>query len=102
MSTSVLDVLAVQAASVEVGDHTLTVSLTDGRSISAPLAWFPRLRHGTAAERSNCRLTASGRGVQWPDLDEDISVAHLLAGLPSNESPGSLKKWLASRIIPAN
>lgn len=100
MSTSVLEPRPVQAASVDVGDESLVVQLSDGRAISAPLAWFPRLRHGTEEERRNWRFIASGRGIHWPDLDEDVCVAHLLAGLPSNESPTSLKKWLASRTTP--
>jgi hypothetical protein len=54
------------------------IDLADGRSISAPLAWYPRLDHGTAAERANWRLIGRGEGVHWPDLDEDISVDNLL------------------------
>jgi hypothetical protein len=78
-------------------EDTLSVELSDGRSISVPLAWFPRLLHGTAAERENWTLIARGEGIHWPDLDEDISVASLLAGRPSAESPASLQRWLAAR-----
>jgi len=102
MNTSAFEPQTARAASVDVGEDSFTIRLSDGRSISAPLDWFPRLRHGTSGERKNWRFVASGRGIHWPDLDEDISVAHLLAGLPSSESPNSLKKWLASRITPAN
>ena len=75
----------------------LQVDLIDGRSISIPLAWYPRLQHGTTAERANWRLIGDGRGVHWPDLDEDISVENLLAGKASGESAGSLKHWLRKR-----
>ncbi len=68
-----------------------------GRSISAPLAWYPRLAHGTAAERANWRLIGRAEGLHWPDLDEDISVDNLLTGTRSGESDRSFKQWLASR-----
>ena len=82
---------------VDVSDDTLSVQLSDGRTIAAPVAWFPRLAHGTRKERGMWRLSGGGRGIHWPELDEDISVAGLLAGLPSGESQTSLKKWLAAR-----
>lgn len=85
------------ATSVTISDDAITVDLSDGRTITAPLAWFPRLQHATAAERNNWRLIGGGVGMHWPDLDEDISVANLLAGSPSAESPASFKKWLAGR-----
>ena len=74
----------------------LAVDLADGRTLIVPLAWSPRLLHGNATERSRWRLIGRGMGIHWPDLDEDISVAGLLAGKPSGESPGSLAAWLAS------
>ncbi len=89
------------AVSVAVSDDTLTVELADGRTIAAPLAWYPRLVHATAEERATCRLVGGGRGIHWPAVDEDISVANLLSGRPSAESPSSLKKWLAGRAKPA-
>lgn len=85
------------AQNVAVTEDTLTVNLSDGRTLSVPLVWFPRLVHGTPAERSNWRLIARGEGIHWEDLDEDISVEHLLAGWPSMESQASLKRWLAAR-----
>jgi hypothetical protein len=85
------------ATHAEVSDDTVTVDLSDGRSIAAPLAWYPRLSHSTAEERANWRLIAGGRGIHWPAIDEDISVANLLAGQPSCESQSSFKKWLAGR-----
>jgi len=66
--------------SVCVGEDELVVDLKDGRSISVPLAWFPRLLHATAAERENWEWLGDGEGIHWPDLDEDLSVAGLLRG----------------------
>jgi len=82
---------------VAVTEDTLSVELSDGRSISAPLAWYPRLLHGTAEERGRWRLVGRGRGIHWPDVDEDISVESLLAGRHSAESQHSFKKWLGQR-----
>lgn len=87
----------VPARSVSVSDEALAVDLADGRTITVPIAWFPRLAHGTAAERANWRLIGGGQGVHWPDLDEDISVEGLLAGRRSGESQESLRRWLDSR-----
>jgi hypothetical protein len=85
------------ATNVRVDDEVVTVELDDGRVLSAPIAWYPRLAHGAAAERDEWRLIAGGRGIHWPSLDEDISVENLLAGKPSGESQASLKQWLAQR-----
>jgi hypothetical protein len=85
------------AQDVRVTGDTLSVDLTDGRSISVPLAWFPRLVHGSEEERSRWELIGRGHGIHWPHLDEDISVAGLLAGKPSGESQASLAKWLQGR-----
>lgn len=82
---------------VNIEDDTLTVDLSDGRSIAAPLTWYPRLWHGTPDERSHWRLIGGGQGIHWPDLDEDISLEGLILGKPSNESQESLRKWLATR-----
>ncbi|HST51298.1 MAG TPA: DUF2442 domain-containing protein [Pyrinomonadaceae bacterium] len=86
-----------KAQNVSVGDDTLAVDLSDGRTISVPLAWFPRLLHGTPEERSNWRFIGDGVGIHWPDIDEDISVENLLAGKPSGESQSSFKRWLEKR-----
>ena len=83
--------------SVAVTDDAVRLELTDGRTITAPLAWYPRLAHGTPAERAHWRLVGRGAGVHWPDLDEDISLEGVLAGRPSGESQASLKRWLESR-----
>jgi hypothetical protein len=89
------------ATRVAVSQDTLSVELADGHTIAAPLAWYPRLGHATHEERSSWRLIAGGRGIHWPDIDEDISVANLLAGQPSAESQSSFKKWLLGRTKPA-
>src|ERR1700720_1240087 len=97
MSTSGIELNEIAAQNVAIGDDTLTAHLADGRTISAPLTWFPRLLHGTHSERSNFRLIGNGSGIHWPDLDEDISVASLLAGRRSGETQESLRRWLQSR-----
>ena len=86
--------LIPNAITVTMTNDTLSVDLTDGRTISVPLAWFPRLVHATQEERNNWRLIGHGEGIHWEDIDEDISVEGLLAGKPSGESQESLKKWL--------
>jgi len=86
-----------RAVSFSVTEDMLEVALDDGRTIAVPLAWFPRLLHGTAEERSRARLIGQGEGLHWPALDEDVSVEALLAGRPSTESAASLKRWLANR-----
>lgn len=94
MSTLVNEAYAV---AVTVNDDDLTVDLADGRTIIAPLAWYPRLWHGTRKERNKWELIGDGEGIHWPDLDEDISVRGLLAGQPSGESQQSFKRWLGGR-----
>ena len=71
---------APRASLVSVGEKELHVRLTDGRTVSAPLSWFPRLLKATAAQRGNFRIIARGEGIHWPDVDEDLSIAGLLAG----------------------
>ncbi len=77
-----MSILAVQreplATGVEVSDDSLLLTLVDGRRVSAPLAWFPRLASATPADRSNWRFIGGGVGIHWPALDEDISVESLL------------------------
>ena len=86
-----------RAQSVIITEDTLSVDLNDGRTISVPLAWYPRLLHGTVEERSNWRFIGDKEGIHWPDLDEDISVENLLLGKPSGESQNSFKRWLEKR-----
>jgi hypothetical protein len=97
MSTSGTELGDVVAQSVTANDEALIVDLADGRTITVPLAWFPRLAHGTSAERANWRLIGGGVGIRWPDLDEDISVESLLAGRRSGETQASLRRWLEAR-----
>jgi hypothetical protein len=97
MSTSTTETRAAFALTAILADDTLTVDLTDGRSISVPLAWYPRLLHGSPGERSNWRLIGQGEGLHWPDLDEDVSVKNLLEGKPSGENQRSFRAWLDRR-----
>jgi hypothetical protein len=97
MSISAADIKAPVATGVSVSDDALSVDLDDGRTLTVPLAWYPRLLHAQPEERSNWRLIGRGQGIHWPDLDEDISVAGLLAGKPSAESSRSLQQWLDRR-----
>src|SRR5207249_9631711 len=97
MSTLKVEQTEARALHVKVTADTLTVDLTDGRTIAVPLAWFPRLLHGSVVERNNWRLIARGEGIHWIDLDEDISVDGLLSGQLSQESHASLEKWLQIR-----
>jgi hypothetical protein len=82
---------------VHVTDSELNVYLQDGRTISSPLAWFPRLLHGTLAERNHYELNGDEETIHWPDLDEDINLLRLLEGGRSIESENSIKRWLLSR-----
>ncbi|MDP1858267.1 MAG: DUF2442 domain-containing protein [Gemmatimonadaceae bacterium] len=79
------------AASVSVTDDEIGIALVDGRTVGVPMAWYLRLLHGTAEERAHWQLTGRGVGIHWPALDEDISVEHPLAGVPSGESASSLR-----------
>lgn len=97
MSSSEREVHTPRASSVTVTDDSLLVELVDGRTVTAPLAWYPRLVHGTPEERSEFTLIGDGTGIHWPRLDEDISVEGILAGLPSGESQKSLRDWLRDR-----
>jgi Protein of unknown function (DUF2442) len=97
MPTSAVELTLPNAENVTITEDTLTVELSDGRSLSVPLAWFPRLVHASEKERRNWRLIGKGHGIHWGDLDEDISVEGLLIGRPSGESQTSFKKWLKGR-----
>lgn len=97
MSASTIEIRNVLAQKVEVTAETLTVYLSDGRTISAPVMWYPRLEHGTLEERNKIEFNGRGLGIHWPDLDEDISVENLLRGQPSGESQKSLQRWLDER-----
>ncbi|MEQ1898838.1 MAG: DUF2442 domain-containing protein [Vicinamibacterales bacterium] len=84
-----------------VTDEALVVDLVDGRTITVPLAWYPRLAQGSPAERSRWRFIGEGEGIHWPDLDEDISVEGLIAGRHSGETQPSLRRWLEGRTSAA-
>jgi hypothetical protein len=96
MSTLILE-NEPAASAVAIADDRFTVELVDGRSLVVPLAWYPRLLHGTTAERENWHLLGDGYAIEWPDLDEHIGVEGLLAGHRSGESRESINRWLASR-----
>lgn len=102
MTTSSLATETAAAKRVKVTEHALVVELRDGRSVSVPIEWYPRLAEGRPSERRRWELIGPGIGIHWPDLDEDISVEGLLLGLASNESQASLQRWRASRRRPAN
>jgi hypothetical protein len=85
------------ALAASVTDENLVVSLADGRALSVPLAWYPRLLHATPAERQRVIVLGDGYALEWPDLDEHIGVEGLLAGRRSGESEASMKRWLAAR-----
>jgi len=89
--------LHVKASGVSISEDMLTVDLVDGRSLSIPLIWYPRLWHGTPQERQNWEWIGDGAGIHWPDLDEDISIEGLLLGRRSGESQRSLQRWLENR-----
>ena len=99
-----MNILAIEieipyAMDVHTTEDTLTVDLSDGRTLSVPLGWYPRLETAGSNERANWRLIGKGQGIHWPDIDEDISVEGLLAGKPSGESQASFKKWLQNRTF---
>lgn len=97
MNTSEIKMEIPDVVDVEITDDTLRVDFSDGRTLSVPVHWFPRLVHASEKEQRNWRLIGRGEGIHWPDLDEDISAQLLLAGKPSGESQDSLKKWLGKR-----
>ena|SRR5437016_5628513 len=90
-------VMVARVLNVDVTDDTLSVDLEDGRTVSVPIGWYPRLAHGSPSERSNFQISGAGYGVHWPDLDEDIGVEGLLLGKRSAESPRSFERWLQRR-----
>lgn len=97
MNTSIVEIQVAAAAGVTVTEDTLTLDLADGRTISVPLAWYPRLLHGTPEERARWEWIGDNEGIHWPDLDEDISVEGIIVGRRSGESQRSLQRWLEQR-----
>ena len=96
MTTLVID-HDVCAVDISFSEEAMHVSPDDGRAISIPLAWYPRLYHGTPSERGRFELIGDGEGIHWPELDENINVAGLIAGERSAESVLSLARWLETR-----
>jgi hypothetical protein len=97
MTSSPIDLSPVRAKGVGFGEETLIVELVDGRILTVPIAWYPRLAHGTPLERTHWQLIGGGSGIHWPDLDEDLGVEDLLVGRRSGETAESLKRWLERR-----
>ena len=98
MTSSIVELLEIpRGEQVAITDDSLTVNLSDGRTISVPLAWYPRLLYGTPNERNNWRFIAGNKGIHWPDLDEDISIKNIILGQPSGESKNSFQQWLNER-----
>lgn len=97
MNISAVEINIPDAILISITDDSLFVDLSDGRSISVPLEWYPRLLHATPTERNQWRLIGKGHGIHWEKIDEDISIEGLLAGRPSGESQSSLQKWLKQR-----
>jgi hypothetical protein len=97
MTTLTIELESMLAQNVTVTEDTLVVDLTDGRTISVPLAWYPRLLYGSPQERNNWQLIGMGEGIHWPDLDEDLSTEGIVFGRASGESQRSFKRWLEAR-----
>ena len=97
MYVSTTELSVPDAMTIVVTEDTITAELSDGRTISVPLSWYPRLVHASPTERSNWEMIGGGQGIHWPDLDEDISIEGLLAGRKSGESQRSLKQWLEAK-----
>lgn len=97
MTTLTTELHIAPATNVTVTEDSLVLELSDGRTVSTPLAWYPRLSHGTPAERSKWEFIGNGSGIHWPDLDEDLSVDGILAGRQSGESQRSFQRWLENR-----
>jgi len=97
MNSLAIEMQEARAQSVTVSEDALTVDLVDGRTIIVPLVWYPRLWHGTPEERNHFETFGDGAYIFWPGLDEDLTVAGLLAGRHSAESPQSLKNWVEAR-----
>ena len=97
MSSLMTEIEEARAQSVQVSEDALSVDLMDGRTFIVPLVWYPRLWHGTRLERDRLEIIGGGAYIHWSDLDEDLTVAGLLAGRRSAEGAKSLKKWLQSR-----
>ena len=97
MSILATEIQEARAQGVEVRGDDLVIDLVDGRTVTVPVAWYPRLWYGSPEERARFEIIGDGAYIHWPDLDEDLTVAGILAERRSGENPESLKKWLATR-----
>ncbi len=97
MSFSSTEVLDARAQTVEVKEDTIVLDLVDGRTMTVPIVWYPRLWYGTKEERAHFELLDEGRYIHWPELDEDLSIEGMVGGRRSGENAESLRKWLAAR-----
>ena len=97
MNTLTLEPPSVGIQDIKVTSSALTIELSDGRSISAPLVWYPRLLNASSKEINNWELIGEGHGIHWPDLDEDLNMAGIIQGRPSYESQKSFQRWLVER-----
>jgi len=97
MSSLVTEIEIANISSVRIDGEALSVGLEDGRTVTIPLSWYPRLFHGSHEERQNFRLIGRGSGIHWDDLDEDLSAEGIIAGHRSHESQASLGSWLKQR-----
>ena len=88
-----------RAEKLTFSNDAMSVRLADGRTLIVPLAWYPRLQHGSAKERQNYEIIGEGEYIHWPDLDEDLTVVGLLEGRKSAEASDSINKWLAERKL---
>ncbi len=96
LTIELLEIPKIQ--NLNITDDTLSVDLSDGRTISVPLAWYPRLLNASETERNDWQTIGEGEGIHWEELDEDISTKNLILGQPSGESQKSFQKWLNNRI----
>lgn len=97
MRTSTNNQIATLATDLRFTNDSLMVDLADGRTITVPLSWYPRLVHATQEERANWEIVLDGEGFHWPDLDEDLSVDGFVNGRPSGESKRSFNRWLKAK-----
>ena len=97
VGTTFAGVSVPRIMTVSIDDEQLTLSLEDGRVVSVPLSWYPRLCYGSPEERQHFQISGAGFGIHWPDLDEDIGVEGILLGRKSMESQASFQTWLEER-----
>ena len=99
MHAATIEIKVPAAENTTITEDTFSVDLSDGRMISVPPAWCPRLTYASLSEQNNWRLIGKGYGIHWEDIDEDLSIDGLLAGKPSGESQTTFKKRLPNRTL---